>query len=474
MSSRTISGRRTATAFTASAPLAASPTTPKPSACSSARAEARKAAWSSTMSTVGRIPLIVPHATGAHTVASTNHRDRELPGRRSASLARRRASFHRVENCGQPQPHLEATSDVSACRRTEASHWAKPAHGGGGGVPTRTDEPGSGPTLANWKEHPMRHPMKWLIAVALCAGMALPALPAQAKVPGPNGRIAFSRGDRDDNTVTYTANPDGSHLQQLFAGFSGGPRWSPDGSQVSILTACSDGEENCAATIVDPDTGTFRQFKWPDPTLETPCGGGWSPDGTRLTCESFGVTDPSRNGIYTIRASDGRGLSRITSNPGGDDIPGDYSPDGKRLVFSRVDPSRPANANVALFVVNLDGTGVRRITPWGLPFFEDGGRWSPDGSTILFDDQRSLYVVHPDGSGMAKLPLVTHSFSRLQNPDWSPDGTKIVVSLFAATAPGTGQAGIYTANADGSDLQQVTSSPTFDRTGDWGPHPLAT
>jgi Tol biopolymer transport system component len=320
----------------------------------------------------------------------------------------------------------------------------------------------------------MRHLLKWLTAIVLCAGMALPASPAQAKAPGPNGRIAFSRGDRDDNTVTYTANPDGSHLQQLFPGFSVGPRWSPDGSQVSIFTACTDGEENCAATVVDPDTGAFRQFKWPDPTLETNCGGGWSPDGTRLACESFGVTDPSRNGIYTIRASDGRGLSRITSNPDGDDLPGDYSPDGQRLVFSRIDPSRPANANVALFVVNVDGTGVRRITPWGLPFFEDGGRWSPDGRTILFDDRRSLYVVHADGSGMAKLPLVTHSFSRLQNPDWSPDGTKIVVSLFTATAPGTEQAGIYTANADGSDLQPVTSSPTFDRTGDWGPHPLAT
>jgi Tol biopolymer transport system component len=320
----------------------------------------------------------------------------------------------------------------------------------------------------------MRHLMKWLTAVALCAGMALPALPAQAKVPGPNGRIVFSRVVQDDNTVTYTVNPDGSHMQQLFAGFSGFPRWSPDGSEVSLLAPCTDGEEDCAVTIVDPDTGTFREFKWPDPDLETHCGFGWSPDGTRLACESFGVTDPSRNGIYTIRASDGRGLRRITANPDGDDIPGDFSPDGNRLVFSRTDPSRPANANAALFVVNLDGSGLRRITPWGLPFSEDGGRWSPNGTTILFDDQKSLFVVHPDGSGLARIPLVTRGFSRLQNPDWSPDGTKIVVSLFTATAPGTGQAGIYTANADGSDLQQVTDSPTFDRYGDWGPHPLAT
>jgi hypothetical protein len=104
--------------------------------------------------------------------------------------------------------------------------------------------------------------------------MALPASPAQAKDPGPNGQIAFSRVIEDDNTVTYTANPDGSHLQQLFRGLPEGQCWSPDGSQVSIFAACTDGEEDCAATIMDPATGTFRQFKWADPTLETPCGGG--------------------------------------------------------------------------------------------------------------------------------------------------------------------------------------------------------
>jgi Tol biopolymer transport system component len=142
-------------------------------------------------------------------------------------------------------------------------------------------------------------------------------------------------------------------------------------------------------------------------------------------------------------------------------------------VFNRIDPSRPAKANVALFVVNVDGSGLRRITPWGLPFWEDGGRWSPDGKTILFDNRKSLFVVRPDGSGLAKIPLVTDSFSRLQNPNWSPDGTKIVVSLFTRTSSGTEQAGIYTANADGSNIQRVTNSPTFDRDGDWGPHPLA-
>jgi hypothetical protein len=42
----------------------------------------------------------------------------------------------------------------------------------------------------------MRHPLKWLVAVVLCAGVAIPASPAQAKVPGPNGRIGGVRWRR--------------------------------------------------------------------------------------------------------------------------------------------------------------------------------------------------------------------------------------------------------------------------------------
>jgi hypothetical protein len=42
----------------------------------------------------------------------------------------------------------------------------------------------------------MRHPLKWLAAIVLCAGMAIPASPAQAKVPGPTGRIGGARWRR--------------------------------------------------------------------------------------------------------------------------------------------------------------------------------------------------------------------------------------------------------------------------------------
>jgi Tol biopolymer transport system component len=84
-----------------------------------------------------------------------------------------------------------------------------------------------------------------------------------------------------------------------------------------------------------------------------------------------------------------------------------------------------------------------------------------------------LFVVHPDGTGLAKIPLTTSGLSRAFSPGWSPGGTKIVFALFTRTSPGTGQEGIYTANADGTDVQQVTNAPIFDEHPDWGTHPLA-
>jgi Tol biopolymer transport system component len=319
--------------------------------------------------------------------------------------------------------------------------------------------------------------MRKLIVLGLIAGLAMAALtamPAGAKVPGPNGRIAFARFEPGVGMVTYTVNPDGSQLQQLFARGSDGPHWSPDGSEVSIF-CCDDG---MAAHLVAPDTGEFRELAPPDPELEIHCGQ-WSADALRLACESFGVIDPSRNGVYSIRVSDGGGLARITSNPGGDDIPGDYSPDGRRLVFVRLVP----DGDVGIFVTRLNGSGVRRITPAGMLIDEVfGGSWSPTGNSILFaartgaDHRLAIWVVNADGSGLHQLPITPacggpfsdpRSTSCFQ-PGWSPDGTKIVFTR----ASSNGRENIYTVDADGSGLAQVTHSGR-DHQPDWGPHPLS-
>lgn len=180
-----------------------------------------------------------------------------------------------------------------------------------------------------------------------------------------------------------------------------------------------------AAVLVNPGTGRYRVLKMPDPVnLFTGCFV-WSPDARTLACESQGQTDPGLTGIYTIRTSDGHGLTRITSNPGGDDFPIDYSPDGTQIAFERLG---------------------------------------------------SLFVVHPDGSGLAKIPLAINGGQYAAGDfSWSPNGTKLVFGLFGVPGSSGLQPGLATSNADGSHVQQMTVHRTRDEQPekpDWGPHPL--
>jgi Tol biopolymer transport system component len=321
--------------------------------------------------------------------------------------------------------------------------------------------------------------MRKLIALSALAGLAavsaLTAAPGAAKVAGSNGQIVFSRDDSALGTVTYTANPDGSHLTALFPGTqTGTPHWSPNGSKLALQAGLNNPCPPCAAStiILNPDTGSYRILSPPDPNLSTQCSI-WSPDAKHFACE-VNSDDGSRNGIYTIRTSDGRGLTQITANPGGDDVPIDYSPDDKQLVFGRLGLNHACGPANALYVVNVDGGGLRQITPGG--FCDDDGSWSPDGTKIVFEHFGSLYTVRPDGTGLRKLPLQTRSattaFSAF-DASWSPNGAKIIFSLRTKTSSGATQEGIATANADGSNVQQVTASPTRDSQADWGSHPLA-
>lgn len=308
-----------------------------------------------------------------------------------------------------------------------------------------------------------------------------PSRSAATQTSGLEGRIVFMRGDPSEGVlagegVTYTVNADGSAERQLFSdGDSPGPRWSPDGSEIAIF-CCDNG---MVAHLLDPDTGDLREFPPPEPALETHCGVAWSPDGKRLPCEVFGVDDPSRNGIYSIRASDGGGLSRITKIPGGDDIPGDYSPEGDQLVFLRATKDGP----VGIFVTDLDGGDVRRISPPGVAVADTtAGRWSPIDDRILFvadtpNHHKEIWVVNADGSDPHRLQIAPGCGGPLSDPEsfgcyspsWSPDGQWIV---FVRSAPDGSEENLWIVNADGSGLVQLTDGGTDDLP-DWGPDPTA-
>ena len=72
-----------------------------------------------------------------------------------------------------------------------------------------------------------------------------------------------------------------------------------------------------------------------------------------------------------------------------------------------------------IYVVNADGSGLRRLTDGMDP------AWSPDGRKVAFArwrDPRGIYVIDEDGSNETLL----FGWSQAKAPAWSPDGSHIV------------------------------------------------
>jgi Tol biopolymer transport system component len=302
------------------------------------------------------------------------------------------------------------------------------------------------------------------LAVAVASAAATSAA---AKPPGTNGLLSFTRFEPAlQQDVVYTINPDGSGEQQLLAGAESG-QWSPDGSRILVVPDC------CAERILNPDNGSYSELPtfYPDLGLFLGCGV-WSPDGARLACEGFG-DQPSADGVYTVRSSDGGDIRRVTSGAD-DDYPGDYSPNGKRIVFLR---SSFDSGSIALYTVKVGGSDLRQLTPPGMSLDFTGGSWSPQGNEILFSGKRSdgqrssIFVVHTDGSGLQQIPIPgCGTTAGCHEPVWSPDGQKIAFTMFVAQ---TGLTDLYTANPDGTGLYQVAHVGLGpDLLKDWGTHPL--
>lgn len=313
--------------------------------------------------------------------------------------------------------------------------------------------------------------MKRLVALAVVSGMTWLGLAvisddAHAVVFGPNGRIAFAREIPSlDEFATFTIDPDGTDEARLLPGASEAPRWSPDASEIAVSSCQNPPGCTTAATIVDPDTGEVdRWFEFPDPDIFTACLV-WSPGGDRLACEGFGEPDQALTGIYSIDATDGTDLTRITSNPGGDDQPGDYSPNGNRIVFLRTDSDRPEERSQALFIAKVDGSvGPHRVTPWGLS--QEAGRWSPDGETILFSGAGTLYTLSVDSRTIKRIRLSKPGAAF--DPTWSPNGRRIAFALYR---PAWSQSDICTAMANGREMRRVTHTRRWEHFPDWGQHP---
>jgi Tol biopolymer transport system component len=270
-----------------------------------------------------------------------------------------------------------------------------------------------------------------------------------------DGRLLFARFDESTHTFlsAHTARTDGSDEVEVPMPFEEGPgAWSRSGDEIAVLTQAPDGRLTTA--IIDAEGKVLRTLELPKGSLNLVCGV-WSPDDSRLACEGFDDADPSVRGVYTVRSSDGGDLVRLTKAPDGmADLPGDYSPEGGTFVFKRTTDEDAG----ALMTVSTDGGGATRL---GDGDFEDAGRYSADGTTILTSAGGELVLLSTTGDEVGTISTPEHV---LFGAVWSPDGSHIAYS----DATGGPHADIFISLPDGSEKQQVTDTEDNEITLSWG------
>lgn len=206
--------------------------------------------------------------------------------------------------------------------------------------------------------------------------------------PPPSRQQILFVSDRDGNREIYAMSADGSDVVRLtnHAASDYQARWSPDGRKIVF--------------VADRDSAVVA--------------GWWQ-----------AVPD-----IYVMNA-DSSGAARLTRSKLISTEP-DWSPDGRKIVFSR---KEEVGEKFGIYVMNADGSAAVRITPketWD----DFRPRWSPDGRRIAFLSNRrrpdgyswwTINVMDADGSNRAEVARPV-SDGNMLGFDWSPDGTKIVVS----------------------------------------------
>jgi len=258
------------------------------------------------------------------------------------------------------------------------------------------------------------------------------------------GTILFT-SDRSGEQHVYRIEPNGSGLTDLTPDAQGAaPDWSPDHRQI-VFSSTRDGASGVYLLTLGGGAPT-RLADGSSPV--------WSPDGRRIA-----YTGP--DGV-TVMNADGSGPVVLATghSPA-------WSPDGGKIAFNRTGACAEL-CNVALWIMNADGSGARNLTPasygpdqWLSP------SWSPDGARIafvhsccfLFTRQSSVATVETSGG----TPSEVYYGNVVGRPVWSPTGS----TLAFAVAQQDGTTELMLMPSYGAAPDVVASSPASEYPASW-------
>jgi dipeptidyl aminopeptidase/acylaminoacyl peptidase len=154
----------------------------------------------------------------------------------------------------------------------------------------------------------------------------------------------------------------------------------------------------------------------------------WSPDGQSFVFERKAANPLGPGDLYLAQA-DGSAPHRLTQTPIESINDYVFSPDGREIAVSA-----GAAGQYGIWIVNVDGSGVRRLAAGNL------GATGPDyrprsGSEIVFVGREvgkfasGLFSVRSDGTGLGT--IVAPTTFVIANPRWSPKGDRLSYTSLA-------------------------------------------
>jgi TolB protein len=259
------------------------------------------------------------------------------------------------------------------------------------------------------------------------------------------GTHIYFASDRTGHKEIWAMDFDGKNQRQIthFNSTSIEPAISPDGSKIAF-TSYVHGNAGIFVFSVDP----VRDLRFYNQSASLSSSPSFTPDGKQIVYSSSAGGSCCR--IF-LAALNGTGFRPISSLSSIDTEPKVNPKTGSDLVFSsgRSGPEQ-------VYRMNMDGGDLERLS--------DGTgeaanpAWHPNGQLIAFAWTKgfsagawNIFIM--DVASHRVITQLTHGEGRNEHPSWAPDGTHLV---FARTRGGRSQ--IYSMLADGTQVQQLTTS----------------
>src|SRR5438105_2882968 len=264
-------------------------------------------------------------------------------------------------------------------------------------------------------------------------------------------RIAFIEGAK-----LKIVDSDGANERTLpTAGAALSPSWHPSGRYIVYVDA-----DDRGTRIAQIDLRTMR------PRLFSPSTRGlnitpvYTKDGKSIVWASGGDS-PAELVLASANGEDSVSVPFV-GRTGFETTSPSFSPDGKQVVFMSPVPLTPQ-----LYTMNVDGTGLKRITPVipGKRSYRTGPDWSPKGDQIAFQQQNGDFQVWTINLKDLAMKQLTNEGEN-EDPAWAPDGRHLSITrrLGAIGEPRS----IWILDIQTGRLRQLTLTGDA-RLSDWSP-----